>query len=1102
MASNDIEVLDPAATVEKLKKITSEVALSRRRFLTGLGVAGVAAGTGLELGPVAHAQQPIPNGYQQVDVLNYLLNIKYLTATFYSYVTQGADLPGTTYATLGTGAVYNTPSRITTFTSQQNDLFNEMYYDDLNQVVDLRNLITGSLTPLTSPVVGRPTLSLGGQGNNTAAQTFTAAQAISQARMLEDVSVTAFTGALTYLTGANLALATQCLAISGMHASALRLISIQGTGGTPYPYQRTQIATTLQVGTQIGSSAVIAISTLSANILNGANILATGIPANTTIVSQSSKVSATFGAIATSGSNVLTAATSVTQVAIGQPLSPGGGIATNTVITNVGVTTVTMSANATSSSTATATGLTVSGSPILTSVSSIGSVVLGQIITGSGTGIPANTTITAVGSNTSGSTITMSNPATATSLTASLTGNLTSGSAVVTALGGPNTGLMLLGQPISGTGVQANTTIIGTSSLTITGIVATGSTTIAAVSSLAGVLVGQPISAGTGIPSGTTITAASGTTITISNKANGTSTSTLTGIVASGSASITGLANIGGQLVVGQPISGTGIPGSTTIKTIPNGPAIITLTASGTALNPITGQVTSGSANITAVSSLAGVAAGQVITSAQTGIQPGTTVVSFSGTAPNGTIVMSLPATATSIGVTLSSNANASSSITGFLTSGSTSITSASSISGVIFGQAISGPGIPAGTTVVSTSGTNIIIMSNAATATSAITVFGQITAGSSSITSALSLTGVTNGALITGTGIPPGTTVASSTGNTIVMSNFATATNLTAPSIVTTSTGIVTTGSTTLTAVSSLAGVTNGLLISGGGIPSGVTVVSSSGTTIVMSSAANGTTTATSVTPTGIVTSGSAMITGVSSLSGVLNNQSISGVGIPSGTVVVSSGGTSIFMSNAATASSTTAETLTITETLTFTQVGEPLIITAATTISGLPETITFNAPEIITVAPNALTMSLPATTTASNVALTTPGIVTFTFPTTETVTTGQSIITISQPATITASSTATVILTAPLDVAPADPGTPALAAAGPGPSPTLTPATNQGFFNTAGANNNSGTNPPGFAFARTFSQVLAALYANATPGIAKGGFYFVGVNGKIVVV
>ena len=68
--------------------------------------------------------------------------------------------------------------------------------------------------------------------------------------------------------------------------------------------------------------------------------------------------------------------------------------------------------------------------------------------------------------------------------------------------------------------------------------------------------------------------------------------------------------------------------------------------------------------------------------------------------------------------------------------------------------------------------------------------------------------------------------------------------------------------------------------------------------------------------------------------------------------------------------------------------------------------------------------------------------------------------------------------------------------------PSPTLTPAANQAFFNTTGANNSSGTNPPGFAIARTFSQVLAALYANATPGIAKGGFYFVGVNGKINVV
>ena len=59
------------------------------------------------------AQQPTPNGFAQIDVLNFLLNVKYLKATFYSYVTQGADLPGSSYATLGSGQVYNAPGKIT-----------------------------------------------------------------------------------------------------------------------------------------------------------------------------------------------------------------------------------------------------------------------------------------------------------------------------------------------------------------------------------------------------------------------------------------------------------------------------------------------------------------------------------------------------------------------------------------------------------------------------------------------------------------------------------------------------------------------------------------------------------------------------------------------------------------------------------------------------------------------------------------------------------------------------------------------------------------------------------------------------------------------------
>ena len=955
MASNDIEVLDPAATVEKLKKVVSGVALNRRHFMAALGAAGVAAGTELVSGRVTHAQQPTPNGYQQVDVLNYLLNIKYLTATFYSYLTQGADLPAATYATLSSGIIYNQPSKVTFTTQQQTDLFNEMYYDELNQVIDLRNLITGSLSLENSPVINRPTMSLQGLGTVTAAASpaYTAATAIAQARMMEDVCVTAFAGALSYLSGANLTLASQCLAISGQHASALRLISIQNS----VPYQRTQLTTTLQVGTTSGSPTVIAIGTLSTNIIVGANILGTGIPTGTVITALTSKANATFSAIATSGSNTLTSASSVALAAVGQPVT-GTGIPNNTVMTQVGVTTITMSANATASSTATATAVTVSGSNILNTVSSVSSVIAGTTITG--TNIPASTTVTATSSTSTGNTITMSAPATASSLVASFTGNVTAGSQNITITSPTITGYVV-GQPISGTGIPAGTTVTGSGNANIvSGILSSGSKTISSVSSTTGLIAGQPITAaaGTGIPSGATISSFTANTITLSAAATINTTNTFTGIVTSGSASITG------------------------------------------------------------VSSISGLASGQTITG--TGIASGTTISSATGT----TVVMSKAATA-----------NSTTTITGLVTSGSTSLTGVSSISAVINGQAITGTGIPAGTTVVSSSGTTII-MSNAATATSAVTVYGVITSGSSSITYVSSFTGVTAGQTITGPGIPTGTTVVSTSG---------TATNPNA--------------------------------------------------TIVMSNYASSSTSASTASPTGIVTSGSTSITGVSSLSGVLPGLIIYGNGIPPGATIVSASGTTIVLSAAATLSSVTAEALTIV-------VAAPLVVaqTQNITLVGTAETVTYTgAAAQFTVPPYILTVSQNATATGTNVALTTPALVTVTFPAAETVTTGQSILSISQNATATASSTASIILSDPYDSAAGDPGTTALAAAGPAPSTTILPVVNQGFYNTAGANNSTGANPQGFAFARTFSQVLAVLYANTTPATKSGGFFSVGVNGKI---
>jgi hypothetical protein len=80
--------------------------------------------------------------------------------------------------------------------------------------------------------------------------------------------------------------------------------------------------------------------------------------------------------------------------------------------------------------------------------------------------------------------------------------------------------------------------------------------------------------------------------------------------------------------------------------------------------------------------------------------------------------------------------------------------------------------------------------------------------------------------------------------------------------------------------------------------------------------------------------------------------------------------------------------------------------------------------------------------------------------------------------------------------DVKPSDPGTVALAEAGP-------TTANGGFFATAANGTPGQTNTYlGFAFQRSSSQVLAILYGNSTTGTSKGAFFPNGVNGNITTV
>ena len=215
MASNEIEVLDPVATVEKLKTIASGRELNRRNFMAALGMTGAVAGAAMLTGCSSETMPAPTTSIQPTDILNFALNLEYLEATFYSYITQGTDLPGSVLT--GAGIISNAPGKLTftgTNATQITDMLNAIYFDELNHVKDLIAL-------LGSSVIARPAINLGAGG------TITATNALSIARTLEDVGVTAYAGAIAQFNGANLTVASQILAAEGAHAGSLRLVSIQ-----------------------------------------------------------------------------------------------------------------------------------------------------------------------------------------------------------------------------------------------------------------------------------------------------------------------------------------------------------------------------------------------------------------------------------------------------------------------------------------------------------------------------------------------------------------------------------------------------------------------------------------------------------------------------------------------------------------------------------------------------------------------------------------------------------------------------------------------------------------------------------------------------------
>jgi len=182
--------------------------------LTG-AAAGAELMSGCTVGSTTTSVTSTTAGAGESDVLNFALNLEYLEATFYAFVTQGSDLTGAAVA--NSGSITGAPGKLVftgTNAQQITDMLNEIYFDEKNHVTTLISL-------LGSSAVARPAINL------AAYAPITVTNALSIARLLEDVGVTAYTAAATALSTSNRTFSAQILGVESFHAGALRLVSIQ-----------------------------------------------------------------------------------------------------------------------------------------------------------------------------------------------------------------------------------------------------------------------------------------------------------------------------------------------------------------------------------------------------------------------------------------------------------------------------------------------------------------------------------------------------------------------------------------------------------------------------------------------------------------------------------------------------------------------------------------------------------------------------------------------------------------------------------------------------------------------------------------------------------
>jgi hypothetical protein len=583
-------------------------------------------------------------------------------------------------------------------------------------------------------------------------------------------------------------------------------------------------------------------------------------------------------------------------------------------------------------------GTTTTGSTIVTGVTDIAALAVGQTVTRTG-GPPAiatGTTIVAI--DEVADTITLSQPATRTTAGATLvaqdaitqkrgaaagttfTAATRAGSAVLanvsTLIG------LAAGQTVTGPGIPTGTTLAAiTPTFTFTGKTTKGSTAVTGVSSTAGLVVGQGVS-GPGIPANSIIQSIAGTTVTISAAA----TATATGVTVTGTQTVT----------LSQPATATGAGvtltrvGALTFNVVAGGTTVDLTPATASVHNDLEGAVVVTGVGVTTfgldnASTLANLlpqgtaSPPNFLTLPATVTDLGSLGITFTNTLallPNWTTLLpaltSLSVTAQGIYQLQGTN------VTGNTTTGSKTVANLSTTAGLAVGQAISGAGIPAGTTITAISTTaKTLTLSQSATATgTAVT----LTNGTGVTVNGVAFFNAGNSPILL---TNPNNHFGSTAGNGIVLRNNgpnAVVVDQTASAVLNFDGGSTALGNGTFT-VNAPGGIAQDLSNSGFRITqaanAGQTLFNTANGaisgSILLNNPGGGNNNFTGITTfnapqpgfKGTTSAGSNQIASVPSLVGLSVGQTVTGPGIPIGTTITGFVGTStVVLHNAATAS------------------------------------------------------------------------------------------------------------------------------------------------------------------------------------------------------